>query len=215
MVLGQQRLELNHVPKHIVLEQRLEMEVVDVRGGTMAKQVVNWKKQLYYLSLPLTCRQIYHETIDLLYGSNTLIFDDPHVLVNLAICCLPPQRLQTIRSLEVIWMQPDKFYYPIDDRFYDKTAWEECWTLIATRLRLSSLKIHVRIVYSRPAQNYGRSHRDWIEPLFSVHDVPHLELSWTRNYPKRGSPKALEEFASDVVANLEKKGNRVTSCIRE
>ena len=215
MVLSQQRLELNHVPKHIVLQQRLEMKVVDVRGGTMAKQVVNWKKQLYYLSLPLTCRQIYHETIDLLYSSNTFAFDDPHVLVNLATCCLPPQRLHAIRSLEVTWKQPDKYYDPMNDRFYDKTAWEECWTLIATRLRLSSLKIHIRMVYSPAAQNYGGSHRDWIEPLLSVHDVPDLELAWIGKYPKRGSPKALEEFASDIVGNLEKNGNRVTSCIKD
>ncbi|KAL8850832.1 MAG: hypothetical protein Q9221_004246 [Calogaya cf. arnoldii] len=214
IVIADHRFELKHVPKHIVLQQRLEMKVVDVRGGgVMAKQVVKWNRKLYHLSLPLTCRQIYRETIDLIYSSNTFAFDDPHVLVNLVTCCLPPQRLPALRNLEVTWKQPDIYYDPTTDKLYDKIAWEECWTFIRTKLRLSSLKVHLRIAHTSRTQNHPGSNCDWVEPMMSLRNVPNLELVWTAKYLERGGPQVLEEIASDAVGKLEENGNRVTSYI--
>ncbi|KAL8788243.1 MAG: hypothetical protein Q9213_001763 [Squamulea squamosa] len=210
MVISNKRFELKNVPKHIVLQQRLEMEAVDVRGGTMAKQVVNWNKKLYNLSLPLTCRRMYHETIDLLYSSNTFIFDDPHVLVNLATFCLPPQRLRAIRHLDITWKLPGSYYW-YSQRAYDKIAWEECWTVVTTKLQLSSLRVAMENADSswpRDESNYNR-----IRPLLSLENIADLQLIWISRSVRREGSIALGELEKIVVGELEGKGNRVKSCI--
>ncbi|KAL8994268.1 MAG: hypothetical protein Q9169_005703 [Polycauliona sp. 2 TL-2023] len=216
MAMGNQRLELKHVSKHIVLQERLEVEVVYFPPGIMTKKkkLVDWNMQLYHLSLPLTCRQIYRETIDLLYSSNTFALDEPHALINLTTCCLPPQRLQAIKNLEVTWKQPDPD--PMDDSVYDEIAWQECWTLIATKLKLSSLKVRVRIAFRLlyDAPDCSKSNHDWIKPLLLLRDIPALEIVWTPGYPRRNTPQVTEVFASEIAGRLERSGNRVTYCIK-
>lgn len=93
LVVGDHRFELTNVPKNVILKERLSMEMVNVRGGFTFKHVVDRTKRLHHLSLPLTCRQIYHEVIDLLYGCNTFTFEDPHVLVDFAMVSMPSRAL--------------------------------------------------------------------------------------------------------------------------
>ncbi|KAL8768712.1 MAG: hypothetical protein Q9209_005130 [Squamulea sp. 1 TL-2023] len=210
LVISNKRFELKHIPKHIVLQQRLEMEAVDVRGGTMAKQVINWKKKLYNLSLPLTCRRFYHETIDLLYSSNTFVIDDPHVLINLAAFCLPPQRLRAIRHLDMTWKQPGTYYW-LSDRAYDKIAWEECWTVVTTKLQLSSLRVVLKNARNfRPRDELGWNYNR-MRPLLSIENIADLQLIWTLRSAGREESMEMEELEKIVVGELEKRGNRVKS----
>ncbi|KAL8855856.1 MAG: hypothetical protein Q9178_007517 [Gyalolechia marmorata] len=214
LVMGNKRFKLAHVPKHIVLQTRLEQEVVQVRSGAMFKRVLNWNKQLYHLSLPLTCRQIYRESIDLLYSSNTFAFDDPHVLMNLATFCLPPQRLHAIRNLEVTWSQPQRDYNPMFDPAYDKIAWEECWTVITNKLQPSFLKIHLSIAYKAKLRDHPESVHDWLQPLLLLKQVASIELVWIATGPGLVPWEEIQELGSEVVGTLEANGNRVTSCVR-
>ncbi|KAL8903297.1 MAG: hypothetical protein Q9171_007450 [Xanthocarpia ochracea] len=214
LVMGNNRFELAHVPKHIVLQTRLELEVVQVRSGAMVKRVLNWNKQLYHLSLPLTCRQIYRESIDLLYSSNTFAFDDPHVLVNLATFCLPPQRLHAIRNLELTWRQPDIDHNPMFDPEYDKIAWEECWTVITNKLHLSFLKVYLSIAYQARLRDHPESVHDWVQPLLLLKQVASIELCWIARGPGRVPWEEILELGSEVVGTLEANGNRVTNYVR-
>ncbi|KAL8730642.1 MAG: hypothetical protein Q9166_003955 [cf. Caloplaca sp. 2 TL-2023] len=221
LVLGGNRFNLKHVPKHVVLGKRLYMEAVHVRGGTMCKQQLDWKMQLHHLSLALTCRQLYQETIDLLYSYNTFVIDDPHVLVNFATFCLQPQRLHAIKNLELTWKQPQPIHYHVIDDPYDKTAWEESWTVITTRLRLVSLKVFLRTSNnSRPAHD-PNIYRDWLRPLLTVVNVPDMELVWYHRHEDALAAEhpvlfeQLKECERDVVTELERNGNRVKSCIKK
>ena len=214
LVMGNNRFKLTHFPKHVVLQTRLELECVPVRNGIMARRVLDWNKQLYHLSLPLTCRQIYRESIDLLYSSNTFAFNDPHVLVNLATFCLPPQRLHAIRNLEVTWRQPDIDHNPSYDPEYDKIAWEECWTVITNKLHLSFLKVYLSIAYQARLRDHPESVHDWVQPLLLLKQVASIELWWLARSPGRVPLEGILEFDSEVVGTLEANGNRVTSCVR-
>ncbi|KAL8806598.1 MAG: hypothetical protein Q9182_001245 [Xanthomendoza sp. 2 TL-2023] len=46
IAIGGNYFELRHVPEHVVLIERLYVDVVDARGRKTVKQALNWQKQL-------------------------------------------------------------------------------------------------------------------------------------------------------------------------
>ena len=85
------------------------------------------------LALLRTCRQIYVETIDIVYGSNLFDFEEPADLALFADQCLPPQRFAAIRHL--------RFQGRHVTCESDQPTWSQFWHLIATRMNLTDLRI--------------------------------------------------------------------------
>ncbi|XEV04859.1 hypothetical protein FSHL1_010146 [Fusarium sambucinum] len=56
----------------------------------------------------LSCRQNYSETIDILYSTNVLILNGQAMMIHLHQL-IPPQRLETVTSLEVRWYLKTRF----------------------------------------------------------------------------------------------------------
>ncbi|KAL8945854.1 MAG: hypothetical protein Q9222_007664 [Ikaeria aurantiellina] len=224
--IGGYLLELAHIPKHVVLRKRLSMRPVSVRGGTMAKQFVDREKSYHHLSLVLTCRQLYREAIDTLYSCNTFEVRDPQVWANFTTRCLPPQRLNAIRSLELSWGLPSpSFYDPRYDDCYDLQAWLDCWTIIANKLRLASLKVllHIPVHPAYPRHDLVID-GEWIRPMLTVKDIQRVRLIWRAQregthrlsqepYEKDRRVIILGSCEEAVVGVMERNGNRVCSRI--
>lgn len=217
--VGGNRFELTHRPKHIVLEKRLYSEAVNVRGGVKGVQKIDWKRPYNHLSLALTSRQVYHEVISLLYSCNTFVAKDPYVVVNFTMYSLQPQRLPAIRDLELTWTVRDSLYNPVfSSEPYDSDAWLDCWTVVATRLRLASLKLRLIVSLSiyRPRDDL-KDADGWIQPLLIVENIRKLELVWTcrweTHYTAPEQVTMLKQLERRVVTELKEKGNRVISHI--
>lgn len=75
--------------------------------------------------LPLlqTCRQIYVESIDILYATNTFDFEHPEYFIWF-VRAVRPSKLAVIASLQVIW-------HPAT---YNLTKWSDMCTIIATQM---------------------------------------------------------------------------------
>lgn len=65
----------------------------------------DFKQELCVLALPQTCRQIYCETIELLYSTNTFDISDLGVL-KYFVHGVVPKRLRLIQALRVHWQDP-------------------------------------------------------------------------------------------------------------
>ncbi|KAL8738472.1 MAG: hypothetical protein Q9181_000728 [Wetmoreana brouardii] len=227
--MGGNRFELvNH---HVVLEKWLYNETVD--AGVKGVKPVDWNKpqhnmRPHSLSLALSCHQVYDEVIDLLYSCNTFVVKVPRAFVNFATYSLQPQRLRAIRSLELTChLESCYTYYPLMDvrkvhnEPYDPCdadTWDECWTVVATKLQLSSLKVRFAIPLQDGILRDDLMEADgWIQPLLSVQNVRRLELVWTyvceSRYIAPESLRVLKKFERKAVATLEGNGNRVTSRI--
>ncbi|KAL8709899.1 MAG: hypothetical protein Q9225_007381 [Loekoesia sp. 1 TL-2023] len=220
--VGGNRFELVHRSKEIVLQKRLFMDIVNVRGGIMVKQRVDWKKQYYHLSLACTCHQIYREVIDLLYNCNTFITKDPYAVTDLVLYRLQPQRYHAIRVLELTWSLPSPIYDPLTrDEPYVGLAWVDCFTVIATKLKLSSLKVILRVpVHDHWLRDDLRTDARWLQPLLGVANVERLKIVFKiepegplSRAMNDSQIRALEVFERDTVAVLTEKGNQVISYI--
>ncbi len=108
------------------------------------------------LPLLMACRRIYTEAIQVLYGDTT--FSMRHLAdVDLFAATILPQRLNTVRSVELGW----SFYFPyppytrkLHYTRFDVTnidAWERVWSILANMEGLRKLRVDL----------VGR----WIEPL--------------------------------------------------
>lgn len=188
----------------------------------MAKQRVDWKKQYYHLSLACTCHLIYREVIDLLYSCNTFITKDPYAVTDLVLYRLQPQRYHAIRVLELMWSLPSPIYNPLTrDEPYVGLAWVDCFTVIATKLKLSSLKILLKIpLCDHWPRDDLRTDARWLQPLLRVANIERLKVVFKAeregplSHSTNGSQMwALEVFERDTVAALTEKGNQVVSCI--
>lgn len=101
--IGGNHFQLAYITQHVILEKRFYLETVPTCSGVESRLRVDWRKQYLLLSLPLPCRQVYHEVIDLLYRCNTFVAQGPRVLFNFAIFSLQLQRLHSNRHLDIMW----------------------------------------------------------------------------------------------------------------
>ncbi|KAL8729205.1 MAG: hypothetical protein Q9181_005078 [Wetmoreana brouardii] len=82
-------------------------------------------------ALLLTCRQVYSEAIDTLYGNNVFYLDNPLTLVYLNDLCLRPQRVRAIRHLALQWMYMSEplHYANTTNEPYDFQTWQRFWNI--------------------------------------------------------------------------------------
>ncbi|KAF2492033.1 hypothetical protein BU16DRAFT_620461 [Lophium mytilinum] len=93
------------------------------------------------LSLPLTCRAIYLETIDLLYTSNTFILEDPSLL--LLSQSIPPQRFGNIRALSLRLTQYGSYSPELQRQ--EMETWKRVCSTIARMEKLRTLHIDLLV----------------------------------------------------------------------
>jgi hypothetical protein len=104
------------------------------------------------LALAKTCRQIYREAMDILYTTNTFDVNHPQTLIFLART-IRPQRLSSIRSLQITWsnfarrsevrdvVSRDGNKYPDD-----LTTWEDMWDIVGSQMKgLVDLKLKLEM----------------------------------------------------------------------
>lgn len=105
-VLGNDRFRLITIPWKVVaapdIAGNLSMTQDHLHPPSSTTAAHNMRFPTLGIGLLVSCRQIYQETIDLLYSSNTFILCDFHTLDTFAQNVLP-QRLNTIRSLEITY----------------------------------------------------------------------------------------------------------------
>ncbi len=150
-------------------------------------------------SLPLTpCR--YTEAIGTLYAEN--IFDINHVSTVIYLSrSILPQRMNTIRSLQLDWYVKHPMYLdPVRDRgppFYtvlpphDAGTWEKVWQIIARMEGLRELSVSVR---GRGMMLWG-AFEQLLQPLMAVKQVTRFEvvipMEWESPY-MAGAPFRLK-----------------------
>ncbi|ORY15420.1 hypothetical protein BCR34DRAFT_585068 [Clohesyomyces aquaticus] len=96
-----------------------------------------------------TCRQIYSESINFLYSTNTFSFNDLDCIRYFSATILP-SRFSLLRSLSLAWQFTWPIYDPIAQRLLlsnpalyppeDEATWEETWRIISTLPNLEYLR---------------------------------------------------------------------------
>lgn len=134
------------------------------------------------LDLLRTCRQIYREAIDIVYSCNTFDLEDPGVLVYLNDYCLRPQRIASIRSLQLKWQIHDD---PLSDpppiyagsgyyhTPFDAATWQRFCYLIATRMSLTRLTLRLQHM---GAPEGLRKDAPWVQALGQVKGIRDLKF---------------------------------------
>lgn len=83
------------------------------------------------IALLKVCRQIYRDASQILYQTNTFDINHPTTLLYLAIT---PHRLQSIRSLQITWTDPARWYSFARDTYGtypdDFDTWNKMWTRV-------------------------------------------------------------------------------------
>lgn len=124
--------------------------------------------------LLLTCREIYHEAVEVFYHSATLRFEDPHVLLNLAAAYLPSWRLKSIRRLEIVWLVFLRWSdVGMSLQEHSQLAWDKVWHLVAAKLKLFSLEVCILISGST---RYLALEAPWVGSLANVRGVPKCKV---------------------------------------
>ncbi|KAF2688442.1 hypothetical protein K458DRAFT_484502 [Lentithecium fluviatile CBS 122367] len=108
--------------------------------------------------LPLlqTCRQIYSESIDLVYSTNCFSFSDLDCLRYFS-CTILPRRFDLIRTLDVEWCLSWPIYDPLSQSLllsdpalyppHDEATWEETWRIIADMPNLRFIRASLLYFY--------------------------------------------------------------------
>ena len=121
------------------------------------------------LPLLLTCRAIYREAIDVLYGSNVFSLNDINILVfwnDMPLVRRP--RMAAIRHLKISWSYYEDPVSFLGLRYapYDWATWKRFWTIIAENMpALKSL--HARIEYVGRWEK-PKMEQPWIQPMMTL-----------------------------------------------
>ncbi|KAH8817232.1 hypothetical protein F5884DRAFT_778826 [Xylogone sp. PMI_703] len=133
-----------------------------------------------------TCRQLYCEGTKVLYSTNTFDINHPTSLIYLARTILP-KRFESIRYLQVMWLDPAIFHdnwdiapYPYPD---DLQTWRKMWELVGDRMEaLCSLKLDIQLAcrYASPIMDIYPVElplKDVLHPVReNIRDLEHFEL---------------------------------------
>ncbi|KAF2471249.1 uncharacterized protein BDR25DRAFT_303317 [Lindgomyces ingoldianus] len=102
--------------------------------------------------LPLlrSCRQVYSESIQFLYSTNTFSFSDLDCLRYFS-CTTLPHRFDLIQTIDLEWCMSWPIYDPIAQQLLlnnpalyppnDEATWEETWRIIANMPNLSFIRV--------------------------------------------------------------------------
>ncbi|KAF9894052.1 hypothetical protein FE257_009025 [Aspergillus nanangensis] len=94
-------------------------------------------EEINFVALLLTCRLIYTETVDILYGRNTFAFDHIDSIISLSRTVLP-QRLEKIRSVRLTYHHPR----PLDIETETHSTFSAACAAIGQMSKLEELTIH-------------------------------------------------------------------------
>ncbi|KAJ5184847.1 hypothetical protein N7491_007284 [Penicillium cf. griseofulvum] len=140
--------------------------------------LTRWNK-VKLLGLALTCRQIYHESIPLLYTLPTLEFSNPWTLPYF-LPTIPPEHQQRIRAIELRWSFPGHWLPSKDSvRAVYVSAGQTQWTETCRAVsQLESLRSFVLVLesnwFSEPVEKLG----GFLEPLRGLVVRPVSRRSW-------------------------------------
>lgn len=131
------------------------------------------------LALTKTCRQVYRETIDLLYATNVFDLDDPRTLFYFSRS-VPHQRLASITKLHVYFRllcqcwDWNKDVYPVQAPPYDENTWKQFWHTIAIQMpRLADLRLCLGV---GPGGTPMEVTHAWIKPLLEIRGLRRFDL---------------------------------------
>ncbi|KAK1990010.1 hypothetical protein LX36DRAFT_445006 [Colletotrichum falcatum] len=136
-----------------------------------------------FLAILLTCKRMYGEAVDSLYGSTTFSFIGTDALSRFAKTTAP-ESLARIGKLHLAWRAPIETYMDLDaeEAVAERTRWNELWTEVAVAIpRLEELRIWAYPSYPR----YPMPHEEWFQPLHQFGKVPrfHTSFRWFQNHP--------------------------------
>ena len=165
-------------------------------GGGKCSQTLG----IVALPLLLSCSQIYVEAIEILYKSNVFDFDDLDALIYFANCTIPLSRLQQIRHLSFrlnrsrhsdLWNKGELIQS-------ENFKWRHFWRLIATGMRLSTLKVRIMLPEHFPDAEVDA---DWVKPMLTVRGIRKPDIKITILTPGwDGKPQdQLNRIISDTM----------------
>ncbi|CAI7623822.1 unnamed protein product [Penicillium viridicatum] len=147
-----------------------------------AKEADLLRNKVKLLGPALTCRQIYHESIPLLYTLPTLEFSNPWTLPYL-LPTIPPTHRDRIRTIELRWSFPGH-WLPSKDSVRavyvsaGRTQWTETCRAVS---QLRSLRSFVLVLesnwFSEPVEKLA----GFLEPLSGVVVRSGLRRDWDRD----------------------------------
>ena len=131
------------------------------------------------LALVKTCRQVYHETIDVLYATNVFDVDDPRLFIHFSQS-IRPQCMARITTLQVYcpmgcppW-DPHTYAYPVKNPPYDKLTWREFWHVIRVRMAgLTDLSVCLGV---RFGISQLRVTDEWAEALLEIRGLKRFDF---------------------------------------
>lgn len=131
-------------------------------------------------ALLLTCRQVHNESWQSFYSASTLRFDDPQLLVGLALRYLPPPHLKALRRLEIIW-NCHVSYRAVRSNAYDveprseqsQLTWDRMWRLVMEEMDISSLKVWFAFSGAPWVPSLEEA---WVQPLLKIRGLSECGL---------------------------------------
>lgn len=151
-----------------------------------AKEADLLRNKVKLLGLALTCRQIYHESIPLLYTLPTLEFSNPWTLPYL-LPTIPPSHRDRIRTIELRWSFPGH-WLPSKDSVRavyvsaGRTQWTETCRAVS---QLRSLRSFVLVLESNWFSEPVEKLVGFLEPLSGVVVRSGLRRGWDRDCGKK------------------------------
>ncbi|KIW01544.1 uncharacterized protein PV09_07022 [Verruconis gallopava] len=118
------------------------------------------------LSLLVTCRQIYSESIDTLYANNIFYFRNPFTNWSLSSWRVLPQRLEQIRILIL-----DETIGDTNIVFSNRRQWKRMWRVVAKMSRLKVLYLNVDTPYSKAWTRNRDFEKRLLSPLAGLSNV--------------------------------------------
>lgn len=90
--------------------------------------------------LPLlqTCRKVYTDAIEVLYGSNIFDFDSMESLISFSVAVIP-KRFDAIRYLQLDFRFSTSSYFSESTAYNDPPRWERAWRVIGSMNSLQEL----------------------------------------------------------------------------
>ncbi|KAF2818018.1 uncharacterized protein BDZ99DRAFT_25455 [Mytilinidion resinicola] len=157
------------------------------------------------LSLPLTCRQIHHEAIPILYSTNTFVTlinkDIAPALIHLPRL-LHPESFQGIRSLCIRWSTDGVSFATSEPEW----PWSLVWETIASMKGLRHLRFHVDMWHPLPS-----SWRGWFRQekgLLRIAEQHAEDMSLNSFHLNLPDPEGVADLPGEPVAQI-KIGARV------
>ncbi|CAI7620150.1 unnamed protein product [Penicillium crustosum] len=164
--------------------------------------LLRWNK-VKLLGLALTCRQIYHESIPLLYTLPTLEFSNPWTLPYF-LPTIPPSHRDRIRTIELRWSFPGH-WLPSKDSVRavyvsaGRTQWTETCRAVS---QLKSLRSFVLVLesnwFSEPVEKLAA----FLEPLSGVVVRSGLRQGWDWDRDRDRGGKKDDDVDVDVDVEL-------------